>query len=210
MHAPITKERAIPAPLAEFDIERVAELYRALLIELGEDPDREGLRDTPRRAAAWWQEFLSPQNHAISTTFEQTTAYQQLVVVRRIDVWSLCEHHLLPFRLELAVGYMPRNHVLGLSKFTRIARHHAGRLQVQERLTDSVASDVARATGSDDVAVYAEGEHLCMAMRGIRAEQARTITLAATGRLDSDPALNARFMALAAGTVTARESGGES
>jgi GTP cyclohydrolase I len=114
------------------DTVRVAELYRQLLIELGEDPGREGLLGTPSRVAAWWSEFLGYDPGVTATVFDyEPGCGNHLVVVGGLTVWSLCEHHLLPMRLTVAIGYLPSGQVLGLSKFARIVRAHAHRLQLQ-------------------------------------------------------------------------------
>ena len=116
-----------------------------------------------------------------------------------MSVWSLCEHHMLPMNLQVTAGYVPDGEVVGLSKFGRIAQRHAGRLQVQERFTRQVAEDIASVIGSDDVAVAVRGTHLCMSMRGVRMEAARTTTLQAGGRFGSDPVLSQQFLTLATG-----------
>ncbi|MFE2728321.1 GTP cyclohydrolase I [Kitasatospora sp. NPDC059327] len=143
------------------------DLARRLLKEIGEDPSRDGLRDTPARYARWWREFTKYDPGTIDTVFATTTA-GQLVVVSGIDVWSLCEHHLLPFNCSLTIAYRAADRLLGLSKFARIAHHRAHRLQVQERLVSDIGADVVRITGTEDVAVIGTGEHLCMTMRGIK------------------------------------------
>ncbi|MEE2050840.1 MULTISPECIES: GTP cyclohydrolase I [Nocardiopsis] len=140
---------------------------RQLLVEIGEDPDRSGLEDTPRRFARWWREFSNYQAGRVETHFPLRTD-GQIVMISDITVWSLCEHHLLPFSCVLTIAYKPGDHVLGLSKFARIAHRHAHRLQVQERLVRDIAEDIAKVTETDDVAVIGRGEHLCMTMRGIR------------------------------------------
>jgi GTP cyclohydrolase IA len=193
----MTRPLALPARVRpHVDVEEVAALYRRLLLALGEDPDREGLADTPRRVAAWWQEFLDYDPGRTDTAFAHAEGSDQLVLVAGIGAWSLCEHHLLPFRLSMAVGYVPAGRLVGLSKLARIAAVHAHRLQVQERLTDDVAHAVAEVTGSPDVAVLADAEHLCMSMRGIRAEAARTTTSRLLGRLRTDTALVDRLYAI--------------
>ena len=180
------------------DTVRVAELYRQLLIELGEDAGRDGLLGTPGRVATWWSEFLDYDPGATAAVFEyEPSGGNHLVVVGGITVWSLCEHHLLPMRLTVAIGYCPRGQVLGLSKFARIAHAHAHRLQLQERFTDGVAEDVITATGSGDVGVVAEGEHLCMSMRGVREQQARTTSTRLAGRLRIEPDLASQLLTLA-------------
>lgn len=179
------------------DTARVEHLVRQLLDALGEDPTREGLLDTPRRVASWWTEFLDRDPGTLGTTFSLSSTHDGFVLLRGIEVWSLCEHHLLPFRLTVSIAYIPQNRVLGLSKLVRQLRAHAHNLQLQERITDDVAADLAKAAGTDDVAVYAEGEHLCMSMRGVEAGTVRTLTSCRLGRTATDPDLSARIERLA-------------
>lgn len=146
---------------------RLLELGREVLLAIGEDPDREGLRDTPRRWASWWREFIEFDPGTLDTTFESVSS-DQLVCVSGIRVWSLCEHHLMPFFSDVAIGYITRERVLGLSKFARIAHKYAHRLQIQEQLGQQIADEICELTGSPDVAVILKGEHLCMSARGIR------------------------------------------
>ena len=176
------------------DYDLVLRLGRELLYALGEDPDREGLRETPRRWADWWREFIDYQPGTLDTTFESIEA-GQMVVVSGMRVWSLCEHHLLPFWADVSVAYVPGSSVLGLSKFARIAHMHAHSLQVQERLAAQIADSVQQATDSPDVAVYIRGEHLCMTMRGVKTPALMTSTVQ-RGRFD-DGALFDRFLRLA-------------
>ncbi|WP_328384503.1 GTP cyclohydrolase I (plasmid) [Micromonospora zamorensis] len=190
-----TAATAVPEP--RIDSGRVRQLISELLTALGEDPSREGLTGTPDRVASWWHAFLRPDNSATATCFAESRLSGQLVVVGGISVWSLCEHHLLPMHLRVAVGYVPDGQVVGLSKFGRIAQARAGRLQVQERFTRQVAEAVAGVIGSVDVAVAVDGTHLCMSMRGVRMETARTSSLQASGRFSSDPVLSQQFLALA-------------
>jgi GTP cyclohydrolase I len=187
---------AMPAP--RVDTGRVCDLIAQLLIALGEDPAREGLTGTPERVASWWTAFLSPDSAATTMCFTETSVSGQLVVVGGMSVWSICEHHMLPMNLQVTCGYVPAGKIVGLSKFARIAQRHAGRLQVQERFTRQVADEIARLTGSDDVAVAVCGTHLCMSMRGVRLEAARTSSLQAGGRFESDLMLSQQFLALAA------------
>ncbi|WKU05645.1 GTP cyclohydrolase I [Micromonospora sp. HUAS LYJ1] len=142
-------------------------IARQLLIEIGEDPDRDGLKETPARFARWWREFSSYQAGDVGTRFPLRTD-GQIIMVSDIKVWSLCEHHLLPFSCSLTIAYRPDGDVLGLSKFARIAHRHAHRLQVQERLVQDIATEITAITGSVDIAVIGHGEHLCMSMRGVR------------------------------------------
>ena len=172
----------------------LVDLAQRLLKEIGEDPERDGLRDTPDRFARWWREFIDYDPGTIDTLFEATST-SQMVVVSDIEVWSLCEHHLLPFNCSLTIAYRPDRALLGLSKFARIAHHHAHRLQVQERLVADVAREVSEVTGAPDVAVIAKGEHLCMTMRGIKTGALMTST-AFLGQFGEDSGLRAELLAL--------------
>ncbi|MFJ2744797.1 GTP cyclohydrolase I [Streptomyces sp. NPDC087440] len=181
------------------DLAQVAALYRQVLIALGEDPDREGLTGTPERVARWWKEFLDHDPGRTDTVFaeELRSGTDQLVIVRGISTYSLCEHHMLPMELDLTIGYRPCGQVLGLSKFARIVAAHAHRLQLQERIVDGVAADLIKATGTMDVGVAADGEHLCMSMRGVRQNKARTFSYAFSGAFADDSPLGARLLAVA-------------
>lgn len=151
----------------QVDYPRLLELGRELLIALGEDPDREGLVDTPRRWADSWREFIEYDPGTIETTFSTVDA-GQMVSVSGLRVSSLCEHHLLPFWCDVSVGYIPDEKVLGLSKFARIAHQFAHQLQLQEQLGQQIADRISRITETENVAVLLKGEHLCMTVRGIR------------------------------------------
>ncbi|MFE9610936.1 GTP cyclohydrolase I [Streptomyces sp. NPDC006012] len=170
------------------------DIAQRLLKEIGEDPERDGLRDTPDRFARWWREFIDYQPGTTDTLFEATTT-SQMVVVSDIMVWSLCEHHLLPFNCSITIAYRPEQTLLGLSKFARVAHRHAHRLQVQERLVADIAQEISDTTRAADVAVIAKGEHLCMTMRGIKAGALMTST-AFLGKFGEDSALRAELMAL--------------
>ncbi|MFE1405423.1 GTP cyclohydrolase I [Streptomyces sp. NPDC058770] len=183
------------------DTDRVAGLIAQLLLELGEDPAREGLIGTPDRVAAWWSAFLSSDDTAMTTCFAESQLSDQLVIVGGMSVWSLCEHHMLPMNLQVTAGYVPEGEVVGLSKFGRIAAHFAGRLQVQERFTEQFAEYLTGVIGRKDVAVAVRGVHLCMSMRGVRMEAARTTTLHTGGRFATDPVLNQQFLAAAQGNA---------
>jgi GTP cyclohydrolase I len=149
------------------DYARLLELGRELLVAIGENPDREGLLDTPRRWADWWREFIEYNPGTTDTTFHSATL-DQMVCVSDMRIFSLCEHHLLPMWCNVSIGYIAGETVLGLSKFARIAHQFAHRLQIQERLGVQIADEVSRITGTEDVAVVLQGEHLCMSARGIR------------------------------------------
>jgi GTP cyclohydrolase IA len=177
------------------DYDRIKELGRELLIALGEDPDREGLQDTPRRWASWWREFIEYQPGNTDTSFEAVTT-DQMVVVSGIRIYSLCEHHLLPFWCDVSIGYVARDRVLGLSKFARIAHRIAHKLQLQERISNGIADEVERVTGSADVAVMVSGIHMCMVMRGIKSGGLVT-SLVTRGSFSSQPDARADFMRIA-------------
>lgn len=145
----------------------IADLTSRLLVAIGEDPVRDGLSGTPARVASWWNEFIHYEPGNTDVTFEAITT-DQMVVVTGVRVYSLCEHHLLPFWCDLSLGYIARDKVLGLSKFARIAHKYAHRLQIQERLVHNIADEIERLTGSPDVAVFGAGVHMCMVMRGIK------------------------------------------
>jgi GTP cyclohydrolase IA len=149
------------------DYPRLLALGRELLIAIGEDPERDGLRETPRRWADAWREFIEYDPGTTETTFA-SVASDQLVCVSGMRVASLCEHHLLPFWCDVSIGYIPNDKVLGLSKFARIAQQFAHRLQLQERLGEQIADEISRITGTQNVAVVLKGEHYCMTARGIR------------------------------------------
>ncbi len=167
------------------------EIARALLVEIGEDPEREGLRDTPARYARWWREFIGHEAGRIETAF-QSVSSNQLIEVSGIRVWSLCEHHLLPFWCDISIAYIAQKQIVGLSKFARIAHKHAHRLQVQERLTAEIADTVQEVAESPDVAVRAGGEHLCMTMRGVRTPASMS-TSVLRGEFEKSPDLLARL-----------------
>jgi GTP cyclohydrolase I len=172
----------------------LVDLARRLLKEIGEDPDRDGLQETPERFARWWREFIDYAPGTISTLFESTST-SGMVIVSDIEVWSLCEHHLLPFNCSVTIAYRPGKHLLGLSKFARVAHRHAHKLQVQERLVADIAQDITDVTGATDVAVIGKGEHLCMTMRGIKASALMTST-AFRGAFGEDAALRSELFSL--------------
>lgn len=172
----------------------LVDIARRLLEEIGEDPTRDGLRDTPKRFARWWREFIDYEPGSLDTLFE-SIGTSQLVVVSDIQVWSLCEHHLLPFKCAVTIAYRPGEKLLGLSKFARVAHQCAHRLQVQERLVDQIALEISTLSGTADVAVIAKGEHLCMTMRGVKAAAQMTST-AYRGDFGTDPKLRGELFDL--------------
>lgn len=186
-------------PPAGYDAPRVERAVRELLSAIGEDPDRDGLRATPARVARSMAELTAGlrqrPEEVLSTTFE--AGHNELVVVRDIDVYSLCEHHLLPFTGRAHIGYIPAQHgrITGLSKLARLVDVYARRPQVQERLTTQVAEALVRVLRPRGVMVVVECEHLCMAMRGVRKPGSTTVTSAVRGSL-RDPATRAEAMSL--------------
>jgi GTP cyclohydrolase IA len=183
-----------PSTTDTFHLEHIG---RQLLVALGEDPDREGLRDTPRRFAQMWREFIDYDPGRLDTAFESIQA-DQLVIVGPMRVWSKCEHHTVDFWCDVHVGYIPGSQVLGLSKFARIAHYRAHRLQLQERLVSEIAKDVQDAANTPDVAVLARGEHLCMTARGIRTP-ALVTSSSLNGAFRQDADLRREFLSLATG-----------
>jgi GTP cyclohydrolase I len=167
-----------------------------LLTALGRDVTNEHLRDTPRRVAASFLEMLTPQEFAM-TTFPNDEEYSDLVIVRDIPFHSLCEHHLLPFRGVAHVGYLPGERIVGLSKLARVVELFAHDLQVQERLTKQIANYLQEKLEPRGVGVVLEAEHMCMSMRGVQANGARTTTSAFLGALADAGPLRNQF----AGTV---------
>lgn len=188
-----------PPALGPFDRERAERAVRELLIAVGEDPDREGLLETPARVARAYEEIFSGMRltaeDVLTTTFD--LGHDELVIVRDIEVYSTCEHHLVPFHGVAHVGYIPGNdgRITGLSKLARLVDVFAKRPQVQERLTSQVADALMRILQPKGAIVVVSCEHLCMSMRGVRKPGARTMTSAVRGAL-TDPATRAEAMAL--------------
>jgi GTP cyclohydrolase IA len=181
------------------DLERAEDAARELLIALGEDPDRDGLRDTPRRVAKAYAELLSPQPFN-PTTFPNDENYDELVVARDIPFHSLCEHHLLPFHGVAHVGYLPGERIIGLSKLGRVVDLFARRLQVQERLTSEIAAWLDDHLDPKGVGVLIEAEHLCMSLRGVQKAGTLTATSALRGLVRDDARTRQEFLALAGRT----------
>ena len=154
-------------PPRKIDHEKVKSLVTELLAALGEDPNREGLKETPRRIANFWRDFIEYDAGKLDTTFS-AVKHNQMVAVTGMRVWSMCEHHMLPFWCDVSIAYIADDKVLGLSKFARIAHKHSHKLTLQEQLVSDIANHVKVILGTDDVAVMAKGEHLCMTMRGIK------------------------------------------
>jgi GTP cyclohydrolase I len=185
------------------DLARAEAAVRELLYAIGEDPDREGLRATPRRVAQAYTEtmaglFVDP-DEVLQTTFDEH--HDELVLVKDIALYSTCEHHLVPWHGRAAVGYIPGTdgRITGLSKLARVVDLYGRRPQVQERLTSQVADAVMTRLQPRGVIVVVEAEHLCMAMRGVRKPGTTTVTSAVRGTLQADPRTRAEALSLILG-----------
>jgi GTP cyclohydrolase I len=186
------------------DLERAERAIRELLLAVGEDPDREGLKQTPARVARSYTEIFAglsqrPED-VLTTSFE--IGHEELILVRDIEVYSTCEHHLVPFHGVAHLGYIPGSdgRVTGLSKLARLVDVFARRPQVQERMTSQIADALCKHLRPHGAIVIVECEHLCMSMRGVRRPGARTITSAVRGQL-RDPATRAEAMGLVLGGI---------
>ncbi|MFT6563758.1 MAG: GTP cyclohydrolase I [Actinomycetes bacterium] len=185
--------------LPDFDHARAAAAIRELLLAAGENPDRDGLRDTPERVARMYEEVFAglrqrPED-VLTTAFD--LAHDELVLVRDIELWSQCEHHLVPFFGKAHIGYIPApdGKITGLSKLARLVDVYARRPQVQERLTTQIADSIEEILHPRGAIVVIEAEHLCMSMRGVRKPGSRTTTSSVRGQL-RDPATRAEAMSL--------------
>ena len=184
-------------------VARMAEKYKALLEEIGEDSAREGLAKTPERAAKALQFLthgygLEPADILRSAMFRED--YQEMLIVRDIEVYSLCEHHLLPFFGKAHVAYIPKGHIVGLSKIPRVVDAYARRLQVQERLTVEIRNCIEETLKPQGVAVVIEAQHMCMVMRGIQKQHSIATTSAFTGEFFTEKT-RAEFMRLITNTT---------
>jgi GTP cyclohydrolase I len=185
-----------------FDAELAERAVRDLLVAIGEDPERDGLKDTPARVARAYAEMFrglhTTADEVLTTTFD--LGHDEMVLVRDIELYSTCEHHLVPFHGVAHIGYIPNSNgrITGLSKLARLVDVFAKRPQVQERLTTQIADSLMRILEPRGAIVVLEAEHLCMSMRGVRKPGARTTTSAVRGSL-LDPATRAEAMALILG-----------
>lgn len=188
------------------DTEAIKEHVRGILIALGDDPDREGLKDTPERVARMYTEVfegMNYTNHEIARMFNKTFEKNlelsgksdDMVIVKDIEVFSYCEHHMaLMYDMKVSVAYIPKGKVIGLSKIARIADMAAKRLQLQERIGSDIAEIMQEVTGSDSIAVRIQGCHSCMTARGIKKSSAQTVTTTFTGQFRDNPALQMRIL----------------
>lgn len=188
------------------DTEAIKQHIKGILIALGDDPDREGLRETPDRVARMYEEVFEGMKYSneqiaemFGKTFEEASCgvnrERDLVIVRDIEVFSYCEHHLaLMYNMKVTVAYLPKGKVIGLSKIARIADMVAKRLQLQERIGADIAAIMQMVTGSEDVAVLIEASHSCMTTRGIRKPAAKTFTSTMRGRFEVDDSFQRKLL----------------
>jgi GTP cyclohydrolase I len=185
-----------------YNASAMQDLVRQILAGLGENPDREGLLATPRRVEKSLTFLTSGYAVDIESLINQalfTVDYSEMVIVKDIDFYSLCEHHLLPFFGKCHVAYLPRTKVIGLSKIPRIVDAFSRRLQVQERLTNEIAGTIQEAVDPLGVAVVMEGTHLCMAMRGVEKQHSSAVTSAMLGTFRDDARTRTEFLTLIRG-----------
>ena len=181
------------------DNTRLEELVQELLGQIGEDPQRDGLVSTPRRVATAWRDLTSGYQMNVDELLNDAlfdVAYDEMVIVKDIEIFSLCEHHLLPFFGKMHIAYIPKNKVIGLSKVARVADMFARRLQVQERLTHQVAATIQNAVDPIGVGVVCEARHLCMMMRGVEKQHSATITSSMLGDFRDNPKTREEFLSL--------------
>lgn len=181
------------------DLERVKGFVTGILEEIGENPNREGLLSTPKRVAKAYEYLTSGYSKDIDQVLNNaifTEEYDEMVVVKNIDFYSLCEHHLLPFYGKVHVAYVPNGKIVGLSKIPRIVEVFARRLQVQERMTQEIAQTLNQYLSPQGVAVIAEGYHMCMMMRGVEKQNSSATTSAMLGCFQDDPKSRLEFLNL--------------
>ena len=184
---------AEPSPTA------IEACYHRIIRELGEDSDRQGLRRTPRRAARALIDLTAGYREELDTVVNGAifdSESDEMIMVRNIETYSLCEHHLLPFIGQCHVAYIPDGRIIGLSKIPRIVNHYARRLQIQERLTTQIAQAVQRMVGAQGVGVVVEASHLCMMMRGVEKQHSQMKTSCMLGSFRSSASTRAEFLQL--------------
>ena len=183
--------------------EEALKAVRTLLAWAGDDPDREGLKDTPKRVvdayAEWFEGYDADPAKELSRTFEDVQGYDDMVLLRDIEVESHCEHHMAPFLGKAYVAYLPTEKVVGISKIARVVEIFSKRLQTQEVLTNQIAQAIEDHLAPAGVAVLIDAEHQCMTTRGVHHRHVSTITTRFTGAFKDDPALSDRFLKLAKG-----------
>ncbi len=182
------------------DLEKIARLTRELLIEIGEDPDREGLLKTPERVAASWSFLTSGYRSDVETVINGAifeSEANNMILCRDIELYSLCEHHMLPFFGSCTIGYIAKKKVIGVSKLARIVDYYSRRLQIQERLTAQIARAVMDSVDAEGVGVIIEARHMCMTMRGVGKQHSSMTTSSVLGSFHSDSVTRTEFLSLA-------------
>jgi len=182
------------------DLEKIARLTRELLIEIGEDPDREGLLKTPERVAASWSFLTSGYRSDVETVINGAVFESEannMILCRDIELYSLCEHHMLPFFGSCTIGYIANSKVIGVSKLARIVDYYSRRLQIQERLTAQIARAVMDSVDAEGVGVIIEARHMCMTMRGVGKQHSSMTTSSVLGSFHSDSVTRTEFLSLA-------------
>ena len=197
------KKTSVKAPkkiaAKEPDQKKIAALVRELIVELGEDPEREGLKKTPERVAKAMTFLTRGYRQQLKTVVNNayfTSGTNHMVILKDIELYSLCEHHLLPFYGRCAIGYISKGKVLGVSKLARILDMFARRFQIQERLTEEVANAIMAETGAEGVGVVIKAKHLCMMMRGVEKQNSEMTTSAVLGTFRSDEKVRQEFLSL--------------
>ncbi len=181
------------------NVEKVEKLVRELLIEIGEDPGREGLDKTPGRVAESLRYLTSGYRADVEKLINNACFAQEtssMVVVKDIEVYSLCEHHLLPFYGRCHIGYIPRGRVFGISKLARLVDMYSRRLQIQERLTEQIAYAIKESINADGVGVMIEARHLCMMMRGVEKQNSLFVTSSVLGVFRDNPSTRNEFLSI--------------
>ncbi|MGN0832168.1 MAG: GTP cyclohydrolase I FolE [Kiritimatiellia bacterium] len=181
------------------DEKRIAALVRQLLLELGEDPEREGLKKTPQRVAKALTYLTRGNRQNLRKVVNGayfTSGTNHMVILKGIELYSLCEHHLMPFFGQCAIGYISKGKVLGVSKLARIVDMFARRLQIQERMTEEIANAVMQESGAEGVGVVVRAKHLCMMMRGVEKQNSEMTTSAVLGSFRTDEKVRQEFLSL--------------
>lgn len=179
--------------------ETLLPLVEQLITSAGDDPTREDVKDTPKRFAKAWKHYTSgytKKPEDVLTTFDNPGRIDQLIIIPKIDFYSMCEHHLAPFYGQIHIGYLPNGKILGLSKFARLAEIYARRLQVQERIGEQIAEAVMKHMEAQGVGVIIRGIHLCMRSRGVEKQNSEMVTSVMRGKFRDVPTLRAEFLQL--------------
>lgn len=204
MDAAIRKVSPVNSKVKIPSRDEAEEAVRILIAWAGDDPAREGLIDTPKRVVNAYREFFSgyemDPDAALSRTFKDVGGYDDMVLLRNIDMHSHCEHHIVPFIGNAHIAYLPAEKVVGISKLARVVEIYARRMQTQETMTAQIADSIERALRPRGVAVMLDAVHQCMSMRGIQKADVSTVTTQFTGVFKTDPVIQARFMKLVAGS----------